>query len=184
MKVKGTAIVDLIRIMRSEKNRDFSSYLKPEDLEIVNGYIAAARWYPGDSFWRISHAVAKEVGKLQKDNMIYFGRLSAKSYLKVYKRLVVPGDPAASLEGCVAVWSSFYDFEGAAFKKNDIEKGDDWLKFKVYDYPNMIIPEMRVPYFLGLAGYYLEIAEQSLGRKIKYTITDNGDNFEMTYNWG
>ena len=109
MKVKGTVIVDLVRIIRSQKNIDWSKYLKPEDFEIVKSLVVASKWYPGDSFWRLSFAVTKEIAKMQLDMTFDFGRLSAKSFLKVYKRLMVKGNPAASLENCINLWDSFYN---------------------------------------------------------------------------
>ena len=183
MKVKGTVIVDLVRIIRSQKNTDWSKYLKPEDLQIVKSLVVASMWYPGDSFWRISLAVTSEVAKMQLDMAFEFGRLSAQSFLKVYKRLLVKGDPVASLENCVNLWDSFYDFEGAEYQGREVEKGPDWIKFTVYDYPDMIIPEMRAPYFYGLAGYFQEIAERASGKITNNTVLDRGDYFEMTYRW-
>ena len=184
MKVKGTVIVDLVRIIRSDKNIDWNKYLKPEDAEIVKSLVVASKWYPGDSFWRISLAVTKEVAKMELDMTFEFGRLSAKSFLKVYKRLLIEGNPVASLENCVKLWNSFYDFEGAVHQKHQVEKGPGWLKFTVHDYPDILFPEMRAPYFYGLAGYFQEIAERASGKTIENKILDRGNFFEMTYRWG
>jgi len=183
VKVKGTVIVDLVKIIRSEKNIDWSKYLKPEDFEIVKGLIVASKWYPGDSFWRISFAVTKEIAKLQLDVTFGFGRLSARSFLKVYKSMLARGNPTVSLENCVKLWHSFYDFEGAEYRNAEVEKRSGWIKFTVYDYPDMIIPEMRVPYYHGLAGYFQEIGELASGKTIENKILDKGDCFEMTYSW-
>jgi len=183
MRVKGTAILDLIKIIRSEKNRDWDQYLEPEDMDIVKSIISATQWYPGDSFWRISYAVTKEIAEMKYENVLLFGRISAQSYLKVYKRILVEGDPIASLEQCVNLWQMFYDFEGAHFKKSEIEKGTDWVKIKAYNYPDVLIPEMREHYFIGLAGYFQEIAEKALGKDIKLQIEDKVDFYELTFSW-
>jgi hypothetical protein len=183
LKVKGTAILDLVRIIRSEKQRDWDQYLEPEDMDIARGTIFPTKWYPGDSFWRIAWAVAKEVGENKSDNHFIFGRLSARSFLEVYKRLLVEGDPIASIEKCIDVWRTFYDSEGAPFKKTEIEKGPDWVKLTAYEYPDMTVPEVRSPYFFGLTGYFQEIAETALGKEIKNKIDDKGDHFEISFNW-
>jgi len=184
VKFKGTFIVDLVRIIRSQKNIDWSKYLKPEDFEIVEGLILPSNWYPSDSYWRLSQAVTTEVAKMQLDMVFEFGRLNAKSSLKVYKRWLVQGDPLASLENCSKLMNSFYDFEGTEHKNNIIENGPGWIKLTVYDFPDIIIPEMRVPYFYGMAGYYQEIAEVAGGKTIKNTLLDKGNCFEMTFSWG
>ena len=185
MRVKGTVILDLVRIIRSEKDKNWEPYMAPEDMEIINGTVMASKWYPGDSFWRISYAVAKEVGRMEPENLFAFGRLSASSYLKLYNRLLVPGDPAATIERCISSWNLFYDFEGSAdYRRNETQKGPNRITIKAYDYPEMLLPEMRFPYFYGLAGYYQEMAERALaGKEIRNTFTDKGDHYEIAYTW-
>ncbi|MDY6904981.1 MAG: hypothetical protein SWH61_09870 [Thermodesulfobacteriota bacterium] len=184
MRVKGTVILDLVRIIRAEKDKNWEPYMEPEDWEIINSTIMASKWYPGDAFWRISYAVAKEVGRMTPENLFAFGRLSATSYLKLYSRLVIPDDPAGTIERCINSWHLFYDFEGSTAKRNELEKGPNHVTIKAYDYPDMLMPEMRYPYFYGLAGYYQEMAETALkGKEIRNTFTDKGDYYEITYEW-
>jgi len=183
MKVKGSTIMDLVRILRASKEKDFSQYLEPEDWDIINDQVMNTQWYPGDSYWRIAYAVSQVTGKNDMDNIYNFGRLAAQSRLKLYKRLLVPGDPAASLEKYNGFWEAFYDFEDKPFKRQQIENNGNHIHIKAYDYPDMIIPEMRKIYFYGLAGAYQEVAEQALGKKVEANVTDKGDHFEMDYTW-
>ena len=183
MRVKGTAIIDLVKTIRSEKDRDWEKYLRTEDLKIVRSIVLPSSWYPGASFWRISHAVTKELGGMQPEAAFAFGRLSAQSYLGVYTRLLVPGDPHASVKNCLDLWQSFYDFEGALYPGIELETGSANVKLVAWDYPDMIITEMRVPYFFGFAGYFQEITEQASGKRVHNTVTDRGDSFEITYDW-
>lgn len=183
MRVKGTAIIDLVKTIRSEKDRDWERYLKPEDLEIVKSIVLPSSWYHGDSFWRISHAVTEELGGMKSEAAFAFGRLSAQSYLGVYTRLLVSRDPHASVRNCLDLWQSFYDFEGEPYRGIDLETESSKIKLVAWDYPDMTIPEMRVPYFHGLAGYFQEITEQASGRRVQSTVTDRGDSFEITYDW-
>lgn len=183
VRVKGTAIIDLVKTIRSEKDRDWEQYLKPEDLEIVKGIVLPSSWYRGDSFWRISHAVTEELGEMKPEAAFAFGRLSAQSYLGVYTRLLVPGDPQASVRNCLDLWQSFYDFEGAPYRGIELETGRFRIRLLAWDYPDMTIPEMRVPYFHGLAGYFQEITERASGKRVQKSIADRGDSFEITYDW-
>jgi hypothetical protein len=183
MRVKGTAVVDLVKSVKGSRSVNWERYLEPQDFEIVNSLVIASKWYPGDSFWRISWAVAKEIGRADLNAAFEFGRISAKSYLRVYKRLVVPGDPVASLKNCVDCWQSFYDVEGADYRKMEVEPGAGDVSITAWDYPGMIIPEVRKPYFHGLAGYFQEMAEQASRRRVANTIRDNGGSFQMTYRW-
>ena len=183
MRIKGTAIIDLIKTIRSEKDTDWEKYLRPGDLEIVRSIVLPSNWYRGDSFWRISYAVAKELGGMKPEAVFAFGRLSAQSYLAVYTRLLVPGDPHASVKNCLDLWQSFYDFEGAPYRGIELEAGSANVKLVAWDYPDMTIPQMRVPYFHGFAGYFQEITEKASGRRVQSTVTDRGDSFEITYDW-
>lgn len=175
MKVKGTAIVDLIRMIRKAKDRDWSVYLNSDDMEMVNTRVIATNWYDGDFFWRVATAVATEIGQLKEDNVILFGKISARSYLNVYKDALVHGDPLKSLKKFIDRWLSFYDFEDDPFTKAEISGSDNSLNITAYDYPHMPSKEMRWAYFYGLAGYYQEIAEQALNKKVSMTIDDKGD---------
>lgn len=183
MKVKGTVIVDLIRMIRNAKDRDWSKYLNPDDMEMVNTRVIATNWYNGDFFWRVATAVATEIGQLKEDNVILFGRISARSYLNVYKDALVQGDPHKSLKKFIDRWVSFYDFEDAQFKKAELTEGNGSLTITAYDYPDMPGKEMRKAYFYGLAGYYQEITEQSLEKKVSMIIDDKGNRHEITLSY-
>lgn len=183
MRVKGTVVVDLVKAVKASPNVNWEPYLEPQDFEIVNNIVIASKWYPGESFWRISWAVTKEIGRADLRATFEFGRISAKSYLRVYKRLLDPGDPVKSLKNCIDCWQSFYDVEGADYRKMEIEAGAGFVRITAWDYPGMIIPEVRKPYFHGLAGYFMEMAEQASRQRVANTITDRGDSFEMTYRW-
>jgi hypothetical protein len=183
VRVKGTAIIDLVKTIRSEKDRAWEKYLKPEDLEIVKSIVLPSSWYRGESFWRISYAVTKELGGMEPGAAFAFGRLSAMSYLGVYTRLLVPGDPQASVKNCLKLWQSFYDFAGAPYPGIDLDAGPSRIKIVAWDYPDMIIPAMRVPYFHGFAGYFQEITERASRKRVQNTVTDRGDSFEVIYDW-
>ncbi len=183
MKVKGTTILDLVRILRATKEKDFNKYLEPADWDIINDTVMASQWYRGDSYWRIAYAVACVVGEKKLDNLYSFGRLAAKSRIQMFKRIVVPHDPVASLEKYISFWENYYDFEGAEYRKAEIDSGQGRIIVKTYDYPDMTIPEMRAIYAYGLAGAFHEVIEQSLKKKILADINDNNNHFEMIYKW-
>ena len=45
-KVKGTMMIDQVRMIRGNKDKDWNKYLKPEDWNIIKGMILPAAWYP------------------------------------------------------------------------------------------------------------------------------------------
>ena len=44
IEVKGTLILDVIRIVRANKDKNWKKWLSPEDEEVVNGRIFPAAW--------------------------------------------------------------------------------------------------------------------------------------------
>ncbi len=45
-KVKGTMVVDQVKLIRGNKSMNWSKYLKPEDWEAINKRILPSEWYP------------------------------------------------------------------------------------------------------------------------------------------
>jgi hypothetical protein len=184
VRVKGTAIVDLVKMIRSQPDRDWDRYLLPDDLAIAKGIVLPTSYYPGESFWRMSWAVFDAIGGGSLDNAVLFGRTSAVSYLKVYTRFLVEGDPGRTIANFANVWQTFYDFEGEPYEKMRVDQAPGRVRVVVDDYPGMTIPDMRTPYFHGLAGYFQELAEHANGgKRVHVTISDRGDSFELTLSW-
>ncbi|MDY6830568.1 MAG: hypothetical protein SWC96_01790 [Thermodesulfobacteriota bacterium] len=44
MQVKGTILLDLVRIIRSEKEKNWQPHLQPENREVINGYVVTSAW--------------------------------------------------------------------------------------------------------------------------------------------
>jgi hypothetical protein len=65
----------------------------------------------------------------------------------------------------------------------ETDEGDGFLRVTAHDYPDMTVPEMRVPYYYGLAGYFFEIAEHVSRTPVHHSIKDLGTSFEFTYRW-
>jgi hypothetical protein len=56
-KVKGSILVDFVRMIRNFKNLDWNRYLKPEDWEVINSLILSTKWYPLGTYSKCSYAV-------------------------------------------------------------------------------------------------------------------------------
>lgn len=183
MKVKGTVIIDLVRSIKGKPDFDWSVYLEPEDFAILNSIVIASKWYDGGFFWRASFAVGEVFAKHDLSASFEFGRQCANSYLAVYKRLMLPGEPMKTLEGFIKCWESFYDVEGRPFRPMEIKGEQNGATIRAWDYPDMKPAGVRPRFFHGLAGYFQEIAEQSSSRPVVHTLADRGDHFVMTYRW-
>ena len=63
MRVKGTLLLDYVRMIRANKELDWDEYLETEDWEVINSQILSSQWYSYDSFRRIAYGVFKVIGK-------------------------------------------------------------------------------------------------------------------------
>jgi hypothetical protein len=184
MKVKGATIVDLVKMIRANKDINWDRYFTPEEKQLIQSTVLAINWYPADILWSLQVAVFREIGKGQIENVFLFGKMTCKSRLRVYKHLLIKGDPAASIKNCITHWMSFYDFEGASYKPMEAEYHQDSVKITAYEYPTMNVPEIRRVYFHGLAGFFHEVVEQAIGREtVDYKLENRGVQVDITISW-
>jgi hypothetical protein len=184
MRVKGSLVLDLVKLIRSERDRNWDKYLKSEDWKIINSIILASNWYPGESYWRITYAVTQELAGMNLDSVYLFGRNNAKTVMKVYGHLLIaPGDPVATVKNSVKYRESLYDFEGANIERTKIENGANWIRCIVQVFPGITFREMVEPFFHGMAGYYHEMVERASGKAVRATVKNMGEFFEIYLAW-
>ena len=82
MKVKGTLIIDYVRIIRANRERSWDRWLAKEDWEIIDGQVLPSNWYPYESFRRIGFAVFKEIANSDLNVAQQFGRLTIRNLAK------------------------------------------------------------------------------------------------------
>ncbi len=109
MRVKGTLLLNYVKVIRANPNRDYSKLLTPEDWEIINGKVLASLWYPYDNFRRISFATFQVVGEGKLEMARFFGRFVVQDLLDVYQNFLSHGDPAGTIGKLVSLQSTFFD---------------------------------------------------------------------------
>ena len=108
MEVKGTWITDYVRMIRASKDKDWNQYLTPDDWDIINGKVLSSSWYPYESFLRIGKAVFREIARKNLEVSRAFGKMFADNIANVYKNIVIPGEPAASISKVYALQGTFF----------------------------------------------------------------------------
>lgn len=46
MEVKGTLLVDYVKAIKGNKDREWDKWLEPEDWELIEGNVLPSQWYP------------------------------------------------------------------------------------------------------------------------------------------
>lgn len=123
LKVKETILLDLVKQVRAAKGENWDKYLAPEDWGYINGDVMASKWYPDGFFYRLSLAVFKVIGRSKLDACFAYGRLVAANMATVYRNMLVPGDPAASIERFIVRRNSFFNTDYQDAENNRVEKG-------------------------------------------------------------
>jgi hypothetical protein len=98
MQVKGTWLLDFVKMIRSNKDKNFDQWLTRADWDIINSQVLPSQWYPYESFNRIGRAVFRGVSGSNLEITKAFGKLMMKNLLDVYKSVLIEGDPAESVE--------------------------------------------------------------------------------------
>ncbi|HUT51925.1 MAG TPA: hypothetical protein VM658_00905 [bacterium] len=181
IKVKAIMLIDFVRIIRTNPDKDWNRYLKAEDWEIVNSRLFNSNMYSYDSYRRIAFAVFKLVANSNLDTARGFGAFNMKGVLAVYKdSILVKGDPAASI-GRLALLTRIFIHGGGDARVNG--SGRDWLQFQIVKPDGETNEEMLTAFAHHIAGQLEELVRQAGGRFPVTTAIRNAAGYEIKVNW-
>ena len=117
-KIKGSLLVDFVRMIRTFKDLDWNKYLKPEDWQVINSIVLPSKWYPLELYKRCSWAGFMLLAKGNLEVARANGQMSAKRMFEsTYKSVVAAKDPLKALNQFVMTWSSLSNFSMIRFEK-------------------------------------------------------------------
>jgi hypothetical protein len=161
-KVKGTMLVDLVRMIRANKDKDWGKHLTPEDWNIINKRILPSEWYPLEIFQRCGMATFQLLAQGNLDLVRLRGRIRGKELFEnVYKSLIISQDPAASLSRFVTVYGQLFNFSSLRFE--NLGKGHAKIH---HDYDASRNPG-TMPYCHQLMGILDVLVEIAGGKNVK-----------------
>jgi uncharacterized protein (TIGR02265 family) len=118
--VKGTMLIDFVRIIRSKKNLDWNKHLKPEDWETINSLILPTKWYPFELYLRCAMASFLLLAKGNLETARLNGQVMAKSLFETtYKSIINSKDPKRGLKQFVLTYGSFFNFSSLKYEEVD-----------------------------------------------------------------
>jgi len=116
--VKGTMLVDYVRMVRSRKDISWEKHLTKEDLEMIKGRILPMGWYPFDAFQRIALAVLHEIAKDDLNIVRQFGRLMMKNMIEnTYPLIAKSNDAFEAFLALQNIRSRFFSFATPTYEK-------------------------------------------------------------------
>lgn len=106
--VRGLLFVDYVRMIRGQKDIDWTRYLQPSDIALLTARIDPEGWYAMETFERFGIAILREIARGQLEGVQMWGRFQVGSVQKRYPDLVVSGPPSATIEQFrLHAWSLF-----------------------------------------------------------------------------
>ena len=179
--VKGTLLLDYVRLVRSTPDRPWARWLRPEDLDIVHGQVLASGKYPFLSFARIGYAVFKEIAQGNLETVRGFGHFFIKGMMEVYgKSVMVDGDPFATIDKFTQLYRVWMIGGG----ETSMEKlGDKKLVFRITP-PNEGQPEEGTKaYMYQVAGQIEELVHLACGATCRAEVFNTPKGWEFIAEW-
>jgi len=164
-KVKGSILMDYVRMIRANKDREWDKYLTDEDWEIINDRVLPSVWYPLETFRRAGLAAFYELGAGDLDKVRAWGRISLEQLVKgIYKTVISEPDPMKALERFVLLRQQFFNFADMRFEKLGDKHAKIWIAYE---------PEEKgaEPYAAQLEGTFQRMVEIAGGVNVKTAVS-------------
>jgi len=161
MKIKGGLFVDYVRMLKKKKGVDWSKYLLPRDLALLDQRILPSEWYPFESFERMGLAVLHEIASGNLKAVLAFGQRSLDEMARAFSDLVQKGDPRESLMRFEVLRNSFFNFNAVTIESIYA----DYAKLRI-EYSMSRLAEQAASF--QAAGFFLQLLHLSGAKKIAY----------------
>jgi hypothetical protein len=119
-KVKGTMLIDQVRMIRGNKELSWDKYLKPEDWDIIKERIIPSGWYSLELYHRCGLAVFNLLAQSNLELVRSRGRVRGQELFKsVYKWITVNRTPVETLRQFTRVYRQFFNFNAMTLEEVD-----------------------------------------------------------------
>jgi hypothetical protein len=110
-KVKGSLVVDMVKIIRAIPQLPWDKHLKPEDMAVVNSMVLPTAWYDMESYMRIGLAVYALGAQGKPENVVAFGRQAMQALFDgPYRPFLDKNDPALAIQKFLDLRKSLFTF--------------------------------------------------------------------------
>jgi hypothetical protein len=111
MNVKGSIIINMIKMIKKDKSGVYDKYLKNNDRELIDQKIIPSAWFPFDTYKRCLNAIFEVIAKKDLNVAKEWGRMECQvAMTNVYSSIVAGHDPVTFLRRYEIIHKNFYDF--------------------------------------------------------------------------
>lgn len=160
--VKGTILIDFVRLIRANQNLPWDKYLTPEDINFMKTRIMPSSWYPMEIYERMGYATFMLIGKGDLKNSRAFGAFSTQeTFYNVYKNILFKEgeSPISMLKRFVVLRKQFSKHEDSSLEVMILEElENNKVVMKVAAPENGKFLEPYAYHLSGMLEKLLEIA--------------------------
>jgi len=181
-KVKGSAIIGLVNLVRQFKDRPWHEYLTPEDMEILESMVIPGEWYPIDFIQRLTLAAFKLLAGGDHDLVARFARESMTDIIDgPYRPFIKNASPIEAIDKLIEFRNSLYSFGDSRLEK----LGENSARVRIADLGE---DNEGVEFFITFQGVQLEeLIKWRGGSEVKVTprklIEDGEVVIEFDLSW-
>lgn len=106
--VKGTVMVDYAKMYRANKGLDWTKYLYPEDIKILEGKVGEQEWYPFETYERLGYAVFMLIGKGNPDSVRFYGAAVAQKMFESNPSFFRRKEPDSAVQTFLNIMKRFF----------------------------------------------------------------------------
>jgi len=156
MNIKGSVVIEVVKVIRKDKTGVFDKYLTGQDREIISQKILPSIWYPFETYKHCINAAFEVYAKKNPEILREWGRNAAQAAMTtLYTAYVTGRDPLTFLNKYEMIHKSFLDFS----RVEVIKEKENQVLFKLHE----MDPEC-VPFFYIIQGW-LERGMELCGAK-------------------
>ncbi len=178
-KVKGTLLLEIARLIRANKDRNWDRYLTEEDKEIIFSRILPSNWYPMETYERAGYAIFQEIGGGKLENARAWGRFVGEDIVKNFYHNLEGQDPISALKRFAIFRQQWFQFDERDFKGIEVRQtGPKEAEVKIQsDHPS---PHFEA-YTHQVIGTFERLIELNQGKDVRIEIIEHNWSDEKPY---
>jgi hypothetical protein len=131
MQVKGSIVVNLVKMIKKDKSGVYNNYLTEKDKAIISQKILPSSWYPFDMYKRCLNAIFEVIAKKDLKIAKEWGRIECQTAMSnIYARVIEGCDPLSFIKRYEVTHQNFYDFG----KTEIIVEGKNRVVYKLSEF--------------------------------------------------
>lgn len=115
-RVKGHLFLEYVRIIRANKELDWTRTLSPDDLEWLSKQIDPGQWYPMTAYESLGLAILDQVARQNLDQVHRWGRQTIDELRESQPEMFAENDPRETLMRFQILRQTLFDFPAATVR--------------------------------------------------------------------